>query len=73
MDVVQMALGLGLDGFRHRVQHVHSLVDPTALFPRRREYLTQCRPEPQGTVTDSQFGILFQAAPLEIKQNLASR
>ena len=30
-DVVQMAFGLGLHGFRHRVQHVHGLVDPGAV------------------------------------------
>ena len=37
-DVVQMAFGPGLHGFRHRVQHVHGLVDPdgmVAALPRR--------------------------------------
>ena len=70
-DVVQMAFGLGLHGFRHRVQHVHGLVDPAALLPRRGKHLAQRRPEPQGTVADGQLGVLFQAAPLEIKQQLA--
>ena len=51
-DVVQMAFCLGLDGFGRRplvartngatrttVQHIHGLVDPTALLPRRGEHL----------------------------------
>jgi hypothetical protein len=41
------------------------------LFPRRGENLTQGRPEPQGTVADGKFGILFQSSPLEIEQHLA--
>ncbi len=36
-DVVQIAFGLGLDGFRHRIQHVRGFMDPTALRLRRGE------------------------------------
>ena len=71
MDVVQMALGLGLDGFRHRVQHVHGLVDPTPLFLGRGKYLAQGRPEAECTVASGQFGVLRQAAAFEIKKQLA--
>ena len=32
-DVVQMALGFGLQGFGHLVEHVGGLVDPATLHP----------------------------------------
>lgn len=70
-DVVEVAFGLGLDGLRHRVQDVHGLVDPATLLPRRSKHLAQRGPEPQGTVADGKFRVLFQAAPLEIEQHLA--
>jgi len=70
-DVVQMALGFGLDGFGQRIEHVHGLVNPAPLFPGRGKHLPQRRPEPQGPVADGKLGILFQAAPLEIEQQLA--
>lgn len=60
-----------LQRFRQRVQHVHCLVDPTALFPRGREDLAQRGPEPKGAVADGQFGILFQAPAPEIQQEFA--
>ena len=71
MDVVQMRFRLRLHGFRHRIEHVHGLVEPAALFLRRGEHLAQRGPEPQGTITDGQLGVLFQAAALEIEQHLA--
>lgn len=68
MDIVQMAFGFYLQGFRHRIQHIHGLVDPAALFLRRGKNFAQGRPEPQGPVTDGHFRVLLQAASLEIEQ-----
>jgi len=70
-DVVQMALGFGLDGFGQRIEHVHGLVNPAALLLRRGKHLAQRRPEPESPIPDGQLGVLFQAAPLEIEQQLA--
>lgn len=47
-DVMQVPLCLRLQRFRQRVQGVHGLVDPAALFPRRGEDLAQGGPESQG-------------------------
>jgi hypothetical protein len=55
MDVVQIAFGFRLHGFRHRVQYVHRFVDPAALFPRHGEHLAQRGPEPQGTVVNGRL------------------
>jgi len=62
---VQFRLRLGLNGFWHRIQHVHGLVQPAQLFPRRWEHLAQGGPEPEGAVADGQLRIRLQATTLD--------
>ncbi len=50
MDVVQVALCLILNRFRHRVQHIARFVEPAALFFCRTKDLAQGIPEAQGTI-----------------------
>ena len=70
-DVFQMRLGLGLQRFWHRVQHIGRLVHPAALHPDLAVNLMQGRPEPHCPVTDSQLGRGFQLAAFEVQEQLA--
>ena len=67
-DVVQMPFGLGLQAFRHLVQHVGGLVNPAALFARLPVNLAQSLPETQRPITPRQVGATFKAAPFQIEQ-----
>jgi len=57
-DVVQMTLGLGLHRFRHRVQHIHGLMDPAQKNGRSPNHPAQLKPDsfdsaPNRTSTDA--------------------
>jgi len=58
-DVVQVPLGPGLDGFRHRVEQVHCLADPTS---SRREMVVGVSP---AAVGPSSAARAFRTSPLE--------
>ena len=70
-DVVQVPFGLGLHGFRHRVQNIAGLLHPASLLAGAAEDLTQRRPEAQGTIAGGQFRGAGEAAALEVDQQLA--
>ena len=72
-DVLQVPLGLGLEGLGQLVQNVAGLVQPAALFARRAVALAQGLPEAERSVSDGQLGRHLEAAPLEIEQQLAPR
>lgn len=52
-DVVQIALCLGLNRLRHRVQHIARFMEPAALLFRRAKDVAQSTPEARGTIADS--------------------
>ena len=60
-----------VSGFGHRIEDIHRLVQPAALFLGGGKDLAQRCPEAERPVTDGQFRVLGQPAALEVKQELA--
>ena len=66
-DILQRCLGLFMQGLWHRAGDVGHLVDPAALFFRRRVHVPQCGQKTHGPVPTGQIGrnrqpSFFQAA-----------
>ena len=70
-DVMQMALGFGLDRLRHGIEHIAGSVEPAALFRRRAKDLAQGCPEAECAIAYSEIGRVVEAAPFEIEEQLA--
>ena len=61
-DVVQRALGRGLETFRELVQDISQLVEPVALLGRPGPHVPDGAPEPQGPIANRDHGRLEPAA-----------
>ena len=77
-DVLQVPLGLGLEGLGQLVQNVAGLVQPAALFARRAVALAQGLPEAGRPVSDGQLGRhldadLFEAVQARLDANTRRR
>ena len=72
-DIVQPALGPGLQALGHLVQHVGGLVDPAALRAGLAIDLAERLPETQCAVADRQFGAGPQAPVFEVQLCALSR
>src|SRR3954453_23898823 len=70
VDLAQVGLHSGLDGAGDLVQHVGSLVHPTALMASAGIDLLEGLPEPQFAVTDRDLGRDGQPAALHLDQEL---
>jgi hypothetical protein len=64
-DVLQVRLGLVMQGFGHGTQNVRRLVDPASLLARAGKDLAQRRPEPERTIADGGVtsGLEIRLAP----------
>src|SRR5829696_3618082 len=70
VDFAQVDLHGRLDGARDLVQHVGSLVHPTALMATAGIDLVERLPEPECTVTDRDLGRDGEPAPFHLDQEL---
>ena len=70
-DVLQVPLGLGLEGLGQLVQNVAGLVQPAALFARRAVALAQGLPEAERSVSDGQLGPTSR--PRRLRSSSSSR
>ena len=71
VDLTQVILHRGLDGFGHLVEHVGGLVNPAALMPCAGVNLLDGLPEAERAVPDRQFGRDGQAVAFHLDEQFA--
>src|SRR3984893_12660473 len=72
-DLLQRALGLGVQALWQLVQDVRGLVDPAALLAGGRPHLAKRLPEPKRTIGDRNLRRRCQPATLQIEQQITPR
>jgi hypothetical protein len=72
-DLLQRALGLGVQALRHLVQDIGGFVHPAALLAGCRPHFAERFPEPERAVGDRNLRRRCQAATLQIEQQITPR